>query len=158
MLLRASSWPVPALGEDAESFTEPHAAPDTKFYLSQLIKFIAMRSRTPSPAPSSPANSLTEALSGLSELDCRVFNDIVLTDDEEPAFSSSSSSSSYSPLTRPAKRRKVRAANTWCICRDLRAGEPEFHTDGKRVLYCSRCLWNGYVTTNIRGHLKKFMI
>lgn len=84
-----------------------------------------------------------------------VAQDLIL-DDEDDASSSlpSSTPSSTFSSEHPAKRRKLRAINTWKLGRKPTNSEPLVNSTGRRYWYCGQCVfWRDVVTTNIRSHL-----
>ena len=79
------------------------------------------------------------------------FEDLTL-DDESDALSSTPSSTSSSE--HPAKRRKLRATNTWKLGRKPTNSKPLVNSIGRQYWYYGQCVfWRDVVTTNIRSHL-----
>lgn len=98
-----------------------------------------------SETPQIVTDDLIDTSSELSELRSSLFDEV----------ETSSNTTDFSD-SRPSKRRKLRATNTWQYSRKANTGEPERDPKRNRIFYCSytSCSFTGTVTTNIRAHLK----
>lgn len=100
------------------------------------------------------SDSSSDDLSELLERENDLFNDLIPNDEDDAPSLPSSTPPSSSSSEHPAKRRKLRAINTWKLSRELNNQEPLVNSKGRQYWYCARCTsWRDVVTTNIRSHL-----
>ena len=97
------------------------------------------------------SDSGSNSLLKISKHGNNAFKDLILDNKSNVLSLIPSSTSSFEY---PAKRRKLRATNTWKLRRKPTNKEPLVNSVRRRYWYCGRCVfWHNIVTTNIRSHL-----